>query len=395
MTPPRTARPADGPVRGRSRAQIAQRLQRSAGTMSTAAVARMEREMPWVTQLSAQERSWIGLIVQAGIKAFVDWFRDPGKHPTLRAEVFGAAPQTFAGVISLHQTVELVRLSIEVVEQSVVDVVGEADADQVLRAIDSYAREVAFAAAEVYARQAEQRGAWDARLEALLVDGLLRGGTEEDIASRASALGWNGAGHIVVVVGRLTETAIDAARKFAHDRGLDCLCGVQGELLLVVLGGVDDIGHPAERIAGLFADGPVVIGPVVTDLTAAGSSAQIALTSLRAARGWVDAPRPVHAGDLLPERALDGDVTARSQLLSEVYGVLAAAGDILLDTTQSFLDHGSSIEATGRALFVHPNTIRYRLRRVREVTGLSPTDPREAYTLRVALTLGRLANGAL
>jgi hypothetical protein len=363
--------------------------------MSTAAVARMEREMPWVTQLSAQERSWLGLIVQAGIKAFVDWFREPGKHPTLRAEVFGAAPQTFAGVISLHQTVELVRRSIEVVEQSVVDVVGETDADQVLRAIDSYAREVAFAAAEVYARQAEQRGAWDARLEALLVDGLLRGGTEEDIASRASALGWNGAGHIVVVVGRLTETAIDAARKFAHDGGLDCLCGVQGELLLVVLGGVDDIGHPAERIAGLFANGPVVIGPVVTDLTAAGSSAQIALTSLRAARGWVDAPRPVRAGDLLPERALDGDVTARSQLLSEVYGVLATAGDILLDTTQVFLDHGSSIEAAGRALFVHPNTIRYRLRRVREVTGLSPTDPREAYTLRVALTLGRLANGTL
>jgi hypothetical protein len=359
--------------------------------MSTAAVARMEREMPWVAQLSAQERSWIGLIVQAGIKAFVDWYRAPDKNPTLRAEVFGAAPQTFAGVISLQQTVELVRLSIEVVEQNVADVVGEDDADDVLRAIDSYAREVAFAAAEIYARQAEQRGAWDARLEALVVDGLLRGGTEEDIASRASALGWNGAGRIVVLVGRLADTAIDDARRFAHEHRLDCLCGVQGDLLLVVLGGVDDVGHPAERLADVFADGPVVVGPVVTDLSAAGSSAQIALTSLRAARAWVDAPRPVHADDLLPERALDGDVTARSQLLSEVYGVLAAAGDVLLETTQAFLDHGSSIEATGRALFVHPNTIRYRLRRVREVTGLSPTDPRESYTLRVALTLGRLA----
>ncbi|HEU4568762.1 MAG TPA: helix-turn-helix domain-containing protein [Marmoricola sp.] len=395
MTPPRTARAADRPARGRSRAQIAQRLQRAAGALSTDAVARMEREMPWVTQLSAQERSWIGLIVQAGIKAFVDWYREPDKNPTLRAEVFGAAPQTFAGVISLQQTVELVRLSIEVVEESVVEVVGKADADRVLRAIDSYAREVAFAAAEVYARQAEQRGAWDARLEALVVDGLLRGGTEEDIASRASALGWNAAGRIVVVVGRLTETGIDAARRIAHDRGLDCLCGVQGDLLLVILGGVDELGHPAERFAGAFADGPVVIGPAVTDLTAAGSSAQIALTSLRAARAWVAAPRPVHADDLLPERALDGDVTARSQLQSEVYGALAAAGDVLLDTAQAYLDHGSSIEATGRALFVHPNTIRYRLRRIREVTGFSPTDPRESYTLRVALTLGRLSSGDL
>jgi DNA-binding PucR family transcriptional regulator len=99
----------------------------------------------------------------------------------------------------------------------------------------------------------------------------------------------------------------------------------------------------------------------------------------------------VHADDLLPERALDGDPTARSQLLSEVYDALTTAGEVLLDTAQCYLDQGSSVEATARALFVHPNTIRYRLRRVREVTGLSPTHAREAYTLRVALTLGRLA----
>ena len=40
-------------------------------------------------------------------------------------------------------------------------------------------------------------------------------------------------------------------------------------------------------------------------------------------------------------------------------------------------------------LFVHPNTVRYRLKRITDVTGLSPTDARDAYTLRVALTLGR------
>ncbi len=41
-------------------------------------------------------------------------------------------------------------------------------------------------------------------------------------------------------------------------------------------------------------------------------------------------------------------------------------------------------------MFVHPNTVRYRLKRAAEVTGLSVTDPRHAYTYRVALTLGRL-----
>jgi len=39
---------------------------------------------------------------------------------------------------------------------------------------------------------------------------------------------------------------------------------------------------------------------------------------------------------------------------------------------------------------VHANTVRYRLRRVAQLTGFAPTDPRGAFALRVALTLGRL-----
>jgi DNA-binding PucR family transcriptional regulator len=41
-------------------------------------------------------------------------------------------------------------------------------------------------------------------------------------------------------------------------------------------------------------------------------------------------------------------------------------------------------------LFVHPNTVRYRLRRVTDVTGLVPTDARSAFVLQTALALGRL-----
>ena len=57
---------------------------------------------------------------------------------------------------------------------------------------------------------------------------------------------------------------------------------------------------------------------------------------------------------------------------------------------RTFLDAGGALEATARALFVHANTVRYRLRRVAEVCGEAPTDPRGASRLRVALTLGRL-----
>ncbi|MHB8796816.1 MAG: helix-turn-helix domain-containing protein, partial [Candidatus Nanopelagicales bacterium] len=55
------------------------------------------------------------------------------------------------------------------------------------------------------------------------------------------------------------------------------------------------------------------------------------------------------------------------------------------------LERVTSLEATARALFIHPNTVRYRLRRIADLTGHSPTDARGAFTLRVGLTLGRLA----
>ncbi len=385
--------------RRRTRAQIARRLQKSVGDLTTAAVARMEREMPWFRQLSAEDRSWIGLIVQAGINAFVVWYREPSDDSPLTAEVFGAAPRALTGVVSLHQTVEMVRLSIEVVEDNLVSAVGEEDAPSVQQAVTRYAREVAFATAEVYARAAEMRGAWDARLEALVVDSVLRAEADETVRSRASALGWQGAGDVAVVLGRVPaaaagdrdrESIIDEVRRSARHTGLDALCAVQGDRLVVVLGGVDNPDKAGASVAAHFGEGPVVVGPVVADLMKAHISARAAVAGLRAAPGWPDAPRPVTSDDLLPERALSGDGHARRQLVISVYQPLLEAGAATLDTVSSFLDHGGSIEATARAMFVHANTVRYRLRRAADVTGLTPSDPRHAYTYRVALTLGRL-----
>ena len=43
---------------------------------------------------------------------------------------------------------------------------------------------------------------------------------------------------------------------------------------------------------------------------------------------------------------------------------------------------------------VHPNTVRYRLKRIADFTGRDPTVPRDAYVLRVASTVARLARQA-
>ena len=122
----------------------------------------------------------------------------------------------------------------------------------------------------------------------------------------------------------------------------------------------------------------------------AAASSREAVSAYRAAAGWPEAPRPVISHDLLPERALSGDGHARRALAHDIYEPLQAAGGGLLETLVTFLDQGLSVEAAARALFVHANTVRYRLRRIHEVTGYSPTDPRDAYALRLAITLGRL-----
>jgi DNA-binding PucR family transcriptional regulator len=98
----------------------------------------------------------------------------------------------------------------------------------------------------------------------------------------------------------------------------------------------------------------------------------------------------VPAAELLPERVLCGDQEARRELIDRVYLPLRTAGHALLDTVTAYVEAGGSLEGTARALFVHPNTVRYRLRRVTEVCGHAPTAPRGRFTLQIALALGRL-----
>ncbi len=371
-------------------------LDRAQGTLATAALNRMDERLPWFRALDPDDRSWIGLIAQTGIAGFVRWLRRPGDNPMdeAPANIFGIAPRQLTRVISLQQTVELIRACIDVVEEGIDSIVAVGDRPQVLEQVLRFSREVAFAAAGVYAQTAELRGAWDARLEALVVDAVLRGETDEAQGSRAAALGWDTTGRVVVVIGyaphEVDARLVDILRHRAVGAGLDLLASVQGDRVVAVLGGVDDAEKAAVLVADSCGDGPVVYGQLVDDLPAAAASARAALAGLRAASGWPSAPRPVSADDLLPERALSGDGHARRQLVNEVYLPLAAGSPVLLDTATAFVESGGSVEATARELFVHANTVRYRLRQIAELTGRSPTDARDAYVMRIGLTLGRL-----
>ncbi len=379
------------------RATTVRRLQRSAGAIATEAVNRMESTLPWFAAMSANQRSWIGLVAQAGVTSFVEWLAHPHAAHDVTGGVFATAPREMARAVTLQQTVELVRIAVETVEDHAPELAGRGEEERLREAILRYSRELAFQAAQVYAQAAEERGAWDARLEALVVDAVVAGDPDPELRSRAAALGWSGHAAVAVLAGTAgdgdPQHAIEEMRRLARREGFDVLASVGGRRLVCVVGVDDDPLPVADLLTGFYGDGPVVVGPSVGGLAAAPESARAALAGLAAAAGWPAAPRPVAAAALLPERAISGDADARTEL-ADIHTLLTATDPTLVDTLTAFLEVGGSLEATARTLFVHPNTVRYRLRRVADVSGFSPTEARDRWALALAMAFGRLRDHA-
>jgi hypothetical protein len=349
--------------------------------------------LSWFTALPPAQRADVGLVVQAGIGAFTIWLKDASTAPAPAPDVFGAAPRELTRAVSLKQTVQLIRVVVGVLEDRVPTLAEPGHEQELREAVLRYSREIAFAAAEVYAAAAEARGAWDARLEAGVVEALVRDQAGDLTLSRASSLGWGRPVWTTALAAAAPEGALEprleALRGHARHSGLFVLTGEAGGGVIVVVGGKGKPETAIKQIADALPDGPVVVGPVVEDLAAAATSVREALAGLAAVGAWPEAPRPVHSADLLAERAVLGDVSARARLLEEVYGPLASSGGDLLPTVSAFLDSGSSLEGTARVLYVHANTVRYRIRKVLDLVGLDLAEPRDAQVFRVALVIGR------
>jgi len=384
-------------VAQRTKAQTLAWLRTQAGEWSTLTLKRLDESLPWYRDMPPGRRSAVGLVAQAGITAFISWYEDPKGVPWIAADVFGAAPRELLRSISLTQTLQLVKTTVEIIETRI-----PRDDLPLRDAFLLYSREVAFAAADVYARAAESRGLWDARLEALVVDSILTGEYDSELPSRIAALGWNGHGEAAVLVGVTPrQLDVDQLRRTARHLASDVLIGVQGSRLVVVVGRAetpaegDEESLPfieiARQLEPAFGEGHLVLGPTVPNIVDASTSARAALAGFAVARAWRGAPRPVAADDLLPERAFAGDALARQALIAKVYAPLRAQSTDLLGTLWAYLDNGRSLEATARELFVHPNTVRYRLKRITETIGWDATGAREALILQSALIVGSIS----
>lgn len=382
---------------------LLRRLKQYSGRLATEAVSAMQERLPFFADLEASQRASVALVVQTAVVNFVEWMHDPHSDVGYTAQAFELVPQDLTRRIALRQTVDMVRVTMEFFEE-VVPLLARSEEQLTALTVGilKYSRDLAFTAATAYADAAEARGTWDSRMEASVVDAVVRGDTGPELLSRAAALNWDTTAPATVLVGTPapgpngsnsdgdSERASQDVRDTAARHGRAALTDVHGTWLVAIVSGQLS---PTEKflkdLLAAFADAPVVIGPTAPMLTAAHRSASEAISDERRRR-LARAPRPVLARELLPERALMGDASAIVALHTDVMRPLADAGPTLIETLDAYLDCGGAIEACARKLFVHPNTVRYRLKRITDFTGRDPTQPRDAYVLRVAATVGQL-----
>jgi hypothetical protein len=146
---------------------------------------------------------------------------------------------------------------------------------------------------------------------------------------------------------------------------------------------------PTAQLVTALAGTGAVVGPVVPFDAATTSRARaLALLELAPALGL--------AGELATEDhllplVLHADPAAAADLVRSELAPLSdqppATGDRLAETLRSWLAHGGSPTATAEELHVHPQTVRYRLGRIRALFGDAVDDPSRRLALSVALAL--------
>lgn len=109
------------------------------------------------------------------------------------------------------------------------------------------------------------------------------------------------------------------------------------------------------------------------------------------ARTLVVADDIVDTDDHLVELVLTADREAaddlRQRVLAPLAGLRPATTERLTETLRSWLLHRGQREAVAAELFVHPQTVRYRMTQIRELFGEGLDDPRTVMELTVALAV--------
>ncbi len=317
----------------------------------------------------------------------------PKEPVARRAELLGRLERELR---PMHDRGRLVALA--VARPGVAGLIALADPDGDAGSTDVMALEhgVTVLAAEL----ARLRGLVDAelRLRGELVNDLLNGMDDDAAAVRAEVLGHdlNRPHRVVLVQGSSVESEsgdfLHAVRRAAVETQLHALIGARSSSVVIVAGGEADwaalraatlhelgggecrigVGEPCDRPSGLprsYREAELALRMQATAAVndQVSSYAELGVFRMLAA---------------LPEQR-DVEQFVR-QWLGALIDYDARRGTELVTTLSEYLEQGGNHAVTSRRLSVHRNTLKYRMQRIRELSGLDPSQPDVRFNLQLA-----------
>lgn len=245
------------------------------------------------------------------------------------------------------------------------------------------------AAIDAYRDEAQHRARSSERERAVLVEAVLTGTAVKGTlweAAQALRLPLDGVFVVVVAKAELGHDPLPLAESVLAVLDVRSVWRLETHACMGILslGDRSRVG-PAVELLDRHATGPAGASPVFTELRQAAGATRLAQLALDTHHGGTGVEqirgRPL---TLLLAAAPQAAMEAAHAVLGGVLALPADDRDLLLSTFEAWVDGGGSAQAAAATLFCHPNTVRYRLRRIEAATERSLTDPADLAELVAA-----------
>jgi hypothetical protein len=220
-----------------------------------------------------------------------------------------------------------------------------------------------------------------------LADLLLAGSPPDDLAAAAERAGWAPPRTLTAVI--LPEAKVRGALLTLDPRTLRSGTDVPDAPAQVELGVLlvpDAGGRSRPALMRSLAERDAVVGPA-RPWTAVQSSYARACRAV--GLGLTSHDGPLDTEQRLADLVLRADAEAladlRAQVLAPLDDLGPTARDKLTETLRSWLLHQGRREQVATELFVHAQTVRYRMTQLRQLYGARLDDPRTVLELTIAL----------